>query len=130
MGSDLQRRTADCFDRMPWTSDPDYARPVASTPLETDVLIFGAGPTGLMLATVLAKLGVRHILIDGKSGPTTESRALGIQACTMEIYEQLGLDVCSRRSHGQRRLPRVWRAQVRSEVSAVVSRVPLMEDLR
>jgi len=64
---------------------------VAPTPLETDALIVGAGPTGLMLATVLVKLGVRHILIDGKSGPTTESRALGVQARTMEIYEQLGL---------------------------------------
>ncbi len=57
----------------------------------TDVLISGAGPTGLMLATVLAKLGVDHILFDGKSGPTTESRALGVQARTLEIYEQLGI---------------------------------------
>ncbi|MDJ0335749.1 FAD-dependent monooxygenase [Salinibacterium sp. G-O1] len=57
----------------------------------TDVLIVGAGPTGLMLAVVLARLGVDHILVDGKSGPTTESRALGVQARTLEIYEQLGL---------------------------------------
>ncbi|MGV8895804.1 MAG: FAD-dependent monooxygenase [Rhodoglobus sp.] len=57
----------------------------------TDVLIVGAGPTGLMLAVVLAKLGVDHILVDGKSGPTTESRALGVQARTLEIYEQLGI---------------------------------------
>ncbi|WP_026819041.1 FAD-dependent monooxygenase [Arthrobacter castelli] len=57
----------------------------------TDVLIVGAGPTGLMLANWLAKLGVDAILVDGKSGPTRESRALGVQARTMEIYDQLGV---------------------------------------
>ncbi len=57
----------------------------------TDVLIVGAGPTGLMLATVLARLGVDHILVDSKAGPTVESRALGVQARTLEIYEQLGI---------------------------------------
>jgi len=64
---------------------------VASTPLTTDVVIVGAGPTGLMAATVLARLGVDHIIIDEKLGPTTESRAVGVQARTLEIYEQLGI---------------------------------------
>ncbi|MFE4727387.1 FAD-dependent monooxygenase [Microbacterium sp. NPDC056736] len=59
--------------------------------LETDVLVVGAGPTGLMLATCLATLGVRCIIIDGKSAPTRESRALVLQARTMEIYDQIGL---------------------------------------
>jgi 2-polyprenyl-6-methoxyphenol hydroxylase-like FAD-dependent oxidoreductase len=57
----------------------------------TDVLVVGAGPTGLMLANCLAVLGVRAMLIDGKTGPTRESRALGVQARTMELYDQLGL---------------------------------------
>ncbi len=57
----------------------------------TDVLIVGAGPTGLMLANWLARLGVDCLLIDSKSGPTRESRALGVQARTMEIYDQLGI---------------------------------------
>jgi len=57
----------------------------------TDVLVVGAGPTGLMLATVLAQLGVDHVLIDGKAGPTTESRAVAVQARTLEIYDQLEL---------------------------------------
>ncbi|MEQ1735967.1 MAG: FAD-dependent monooxygenase, partial [Rhodoglobus sp.] len=64
---------------------------MASTQKTTDILISGAGPTGLMLATVLAKLGVDHILVDSKAGPTVESRALGVQARTLEIYEQLGI---------------------------------------
>ncbi|WP_035780390.1 FAD-dependent monooxygenase [Arthrobacter sp. H14] len=57
----------------------------------TDVLVVGAGPTGLMLANWLVKLGIDCALIDSKSGPTRESRALGVQARTMEIYDQLGI---------------------------------------
>src|SRR3954449_10933380 len=56
-----------------------------------DVLVCGAGPTGLMLANWLAKLGVDVIVADGKAGPTHESRALVVQARSMEIYDQLGL---------------------------------------
>jgi 2-polyprenyl-6-methoxyphenol hydroxylase-like FAD-dependent oxidoreductase len=56
-----------------------------------DVLIVGAGPTGLMLANWLVKLGVDVIVADGKDGPTRESRALVVQARSLEIYDQLGL---------------------------------------
>jgi 2-polyprenyl-6-methoxyphenol hydroxylase-like FAD-dependent oxidoreductase len=59
--------------------------------LRCDVLIAGAGPTGLMLANWLVKLGVSVIVADGKDGPTRESRALVVQARSMEIYDQLGL---------------------------------------
>lgn len=58
---------------------------------ETEVLIVGAGPSGLMLAVCLAKLGVDAIVVDGKAGPTRESRALAVQARSMELYDQLGL---------------------------------------
>ena len=57
--------------------------------LHCDVLVVGAGPTGLMLACCLVKLGWSVVVIDGKSGPTVESRALVLQARTMEIYDQL-----------------------------------------
>lgn len=57
--------------------------------LHADVLVVGAGPTGLMLACCLAKLGRSVVVIDGKSGPTVESRALVLQARTLEIYDQL-----------------------------------------
>ena len=56
-----------------------------------DVLVVGAGPTGLMLANWLAKLGADVIIADGKAGPTRESRALVVQARSLEIYDQLGL---------------------------------------
>lgn len=56
-----------------------------------DVIVVGAGPSGLMAATCLARWGVRVVVIDGNSGPTRESRALGLQARSIEIYDQLGL---------------------------------------
>jgi len=59
--------------------------------LTCDVLVVGAGPTGLMLANWLVKLGVDAILVDGKDGPTRESRALVVQARSLEIYDQLGI---------------------------------------
>ncbi|MDB5965159.1 MAG: Pentachlorophenol monooxygenase [Polaromonas sp.] len=57
----------------------------------TDVLIAGAGPTGLLLALWLTRLGVKVRICDGKTGPTTETRAIAVQARTMEFYDQLGL---------------------------------------
>src|SRR5215211_4866701 len=63
---------------------------MADREIETDVLV-GAGPTGLMLANWLTKLGVRTTIVDAKSGPTRESRALVVQARSMEVYDQLGV---------------------------------------
>lgn len=59
--------------------------------MDTDVLVVGAGPTGLMLANWLATLGIDAVIADEKDGPTRESRALGLQARSLEIYEQLGI---------------------------------------
>jgi 2-polyprenyl-6-methoxyphenol hydroxylase-like FAD-dependent oxidoreductase len=57
---------------------------------QTDVLIVGAGPTGLSLALWLAKVGVRFRIIDKNSGPGQQSRAMAVQARTLEFYRQLG----------------------------------------
>lgn len=59
--------------------------------LETDVLIVGAGPTGLMLANQLARWGVKPLIIDRHSGPAQQTRAMAVQARTMEIYARMGL---------------------------------------
>ncbi|TBN58296.1 monooxygenase [Glaciihabitans arcticus] len=59
--------------------------------LSTSVVIVGAGPTGLMLATCLARLGVPYLILDRKSGPTRESRAVVLHSRTLEILDQLGL---------------------------------------
>src|SRR5262249_30221527 len=55
------------------------------------VLVVGAGPTGLMLANQLVRRGVRTLIIDRHAGPARETRALGVQARTLEIYAQLGI---------------------------------------
>ncbi|WAH55749.1 FAD-dependent monooxygenase [Pseudomonas silvicola] len=57
----------------------------------SDVLIVGAGPTGLVLALWLAAQGVRPRIIDLNPQPGTTSRALAVQARTLELYRQLNL---------------------------------------
>src|SRR6202035_2314023 len=58
---------------------------------QTDVLVIGAGPTGLVLALWLAKLGVKVRIVDKTAEPGTTSRALAVQARTLELYSQLDL---------------------------------------
>jgi 2-polyprenyl-6-methoxyphenol hydroxylase-like FAD-dependent oxidoreductase len=57
----------------------------------TDVLVIGAGPTGLVLALWLAKLGVKVRIVDKTAAAGTTSRALAVQARTLELYSQLDL---------------------------------------
>ncbi|MGE8153509.1 FAD-dependent oxidoreductase [Pseudomonas vancouverensis] len=57
----------------------------------SDVLIIGAGPTGLVLALWLSKLGVHVRIVDKTSAPGTTSRAVAVQARTLELYRQLDL---------------------------------------
>lgn len=57
----------------------------------TDVLIVGAGPTGLVLALWLTRQGIKVRIIDKRAGPGDTSRAMAVQARTLELYEQLGL---------------------------------------
>jgi 2-polyprenyl-6-methoxyphenol hydroxylase-like FAD-dependent oxidoreductase len=57
----------------------------------TDILIVGAGPTGLMLANQLGRRGIRATIIDRHSGPTQQTRAMAVHARTLEIYRKLGI---------------------------------------
>ena len=59
--------------------------------MQTDVLLIGAGPTGLMTAVQLLRNGTRPIIIEKNAGPARETRALGVQARTLEIYQHLGI---------------------------------------
>ena len=58
---------------------------------KTPVLIVGAGPTGLMMASQLARLGIPFRIIEKNSGPTTQSRALVVQPRSLEIFEPMGI---------------------------------------
>jgi 2-polyprenyl-6-methoxyphenol hydroxylase-like FAD-dependent oxidoreductase len=59
--------------------------------VDVDVLVVGAGPTGLMLANQLARRGVRVMIIDRHSGPAQQSRAMAVQARTLEIYAKMDI---------------------------------------
>lgn len=61
------------------------------TKTNTEVLIVGAGPTGLMMACQLINLGISFRIIDKAKDRTHESRAIGIQARSMEILQKLNL---------------------------------------
>lgn len=56
-----------------------------------DVLVVGAGPTGLTLAAQLLRFGVRPLIIDKGLDRARESRALAVQPRTLEVLRSLGL---------------------------------------
>jgi 2-polyprenyl-6-methoxyphenol hydroxylase-like FAD-dependent oxidoreductase len=56
-----------------------------------DVIIIGAGPSGLMMAAQLLRFGIQPIILDVKDGPVKQSRALVVHARSLEIYDQMGL---------------------------------------
>jgi 2-polyprenyl-6-methoxyphenol hydroxylase-like FAD-dependent oxidoreductase len=60
---------------------------------DIDVLVAGAGPVGLSMACELRRHGVACRIIDKEVGPTPpeQSRALGIHAATLEVFETLGV---------------------------------------
>jgi 2-polyprenyl-6-methoxyphenol hydroxylase-like FAD-dependent oxidoreductase len=57
---------------------------------DVDVLIAGAGPTGLTLAVCLARYGIRARVVERLGGPSPLSRALAVQARTLEVFDDLG----------------------------------------
>jgi 2-polyprenyl-6-methoxyphenol hydroxylase-like FAD-dependent oxidoreductase len=69
-----------------------------SSPNVIDVLVVGAGPTGLTLAGELLRRGLRVRIIDKAPAPTVHSKAVGVHARTLEIFEDLGIaeDLLSR----------------------------------
>jgi 2-polyprenyl-6-methoxyphenol hydroxylase-like FAD-dependent oxidoreductase len=68
---------------------------------EVDVLVVGAGPTGCMLGIELASRGIRVRVIDKAEARPTTSRALVVQARSMELFDRHGLaaDLVSRGAH-------------------------------
>ncbi|MCA2225657.1 FAD-dependent monooxygenase [Nonomuraea aurantiaca] len=59
--------------------------------ISTDVLIVGAGPTGLALACDLVRRGINCRILDRADGPSTASRAKTIQPRALEVADDLGV---------------------------------------
>src|SRR4029077_16382335 len=74
-----------------WRCGPETCRGFIMTTTQTDVIIVGAGPTGLSLACQLIRYGVDFVVVEKNASITPFSKALGVHARTLEIYEQLDL---------------------------------------
>ncbi|KAL1739501.1 FAD binding domain-containing protein, partial [Schizophyllum fasciatum] len=56
-----------------------------------DVLVVGAGPSGLVTALCLAQNGLRVRIIDKLTTPRRGQKGSGIQPRTLELYKELGV---------------------------------------
>jgi 2-polyprenyl-6-methoxyphenol hydroxylase-like FAD-dependent oxidoreductase len=63
----------------------------ASARLDCQVLVVGAGPTGLVLAAELVARGIATRVVDKNDGLALETRAGGIHARTLEVFDLMGL---------------------------------------
>ncbi|MFD7442303.1 FAD-dependent oxidoreductase [Streptomyces sp. NPDC059909] len=75
---------------------------------EADVLIVGAGPTGLTLAVDLARRGVDALVVEKADGLFPGSRGKGIQPRTMEVLDDLGVVDAVRDAGGPAPVGMVW----------------------
>src|SRR4051794_20364221 len=57
----------------------------------TEVVIVGAGPTGLTAAVRLAQLGIPHVILDRAAAPSQTSKAALVHAATLELLAELGV---------------------------------------
>src|SRR5262245_51873965 len=88
----------------------------------TDILIAGAGPTGLTLACVLARHGVRCRIVDRADDVVMASRGKGLQPRSLEVLEDLGVidTILARCAHSTRLLAhRDGRTVIDLELSAL-----------
>ena len=60
-------------------------------PSKTDILIVGAGPTGLALAAELRRRGIETVTVDKIAEGANSSRAAVVHARTLEVLEPLGV---------------------------------------
>jgi 2-polyprenyl-6-methoxyphenol hydroxylase-like FAD-dependent oxidoreductase len=83
---------------IPAAADPSHAAaPRAAAPgragsgQDCQVLVVGAGPTGLVLGAELLTRGIRTRIIDKGDGVALQARAIGIHGRTLEILDMMGL---------------------------------------
>ncbi|MEV0176758.1 FAD-dependent oxidoreductase [Streptomyces sp. NPDC050803] len=76
--------------------------------MNTDVLIVGAGPTGLALGVDLARRGVDAVVVERAEGLFPGSRGKGIQPRTMEVFDDLGVLDAIRAAGGNYPVGMIW----------------------
>jgi 2-polyprenyl-6-methoxyphenol hydroxylase-like FAD-dependent oxidoreductase len=76
--------------------------------MSTDVLIVGAGPTGLTLGIDLARRGVDALVVERAEGLFPGSRGKGIQPRTMEVFDDLGVLDAIRAAGGDYPVGMIW----------------------
>jgi 2-polyprenyl-6-methoxyphenol hydroxylase-like FAD-dependent oxidoreductase len=55
------------------------------------VLVVGAGPTGLVMASQLARHGVPVRVVEKNPAPSNVSKAIAVQARTLEVFDHMGI---------------------------------------
>ncbi|MET7918638.1 FAD-dependent oxidoreductase [Streptomyces avermitilis] len=81
---------------------------VKETVVNTDVLVVGAGPTGLALGVDLARRGVRALVVERAEYLFPGSRGKGIQPRTMEVFDDLGVLDAIRAAGGPYPVGMIW----------------------
>ncbi|WP_405979381.1 FAD-dependent monooxygenase [Streptomyces sp. NBC_00158] len=76
--------------------------------MNTDVLIVGAGPAGLVLAVDLARHGVRAVVVERSAGLFPGSRGKGVQPRTLEVFDDLGVYDAVRAAGGPYPVGMIW----------------------
>lgn len=94
---------------------------------DTDIIVIGAGPAGLMLAAELRLAGARVIVLEKENTPTEESRGMGFTARTLEVFDQRGLLPGSGNSTGR---PAATSAACRSTSPSATALTPASRESR
>uniref|UniRef100_UPI0037040745 FAD-dependent oxidoreductase n=1 Tax=Streptomyces rhizosphaerihabitans TaxID=1266770 RepID=UPI0037040745 len=76
--------------------------------VDVDVLVVGAGPTGLALGADLARRGVDALVVERADGLFPGSRGKGIQPRTMEVFDDLGVLDAIRAAGGDYPVGMIW----------------------
>lgn len=73
------------------TREPEARAESTADGFDTDVLIVGAGPTGLALANALARLGTSFVLVEARAETSIHTKATNLMPGTLEQLDVLGL---------------------------------------